>query len=84
MGMICERKIDYYDTKFVETDDGMYVRMIKKHFWSKWKLVVYKGSNKPILFFKKEVDNYWRGSGVEMCPIDTDGNLDKWVKYDLM
>ena len=30
MGMICERKIDYYDTKFVQTDDGMYVRMIKK------------------------------------------------------
>ena len=40
MDMICERKIDYYDTKFVETDDGMYVRRIKKHFWSKWKLVV--------------------------------------------
>ena len=54
MGLICEREIDYYDTKFVQTDDGMYVRMIKKHVWSKWKLVVYKGSNKPILFFKKK------------------------------
>ena len=47
-------------------------------------LYVYKGSNKPILFFKKEVDNYWRGSGVEMCPIDTNGNLDKWEKFDLI
>ena len=84
MGMICERKIDYYDTKFVQTDDGMYVRRIKKHFWSKWKLVVYKGSNKPILFFKKEVDNYWRDCEVEMIPIDAVSNLDKWKKYDLI
>ena len=84
MGVICEREIDYYDAKFVKTDDGMYVRMIKKHFWSKWELVVYKGSNKPILFSEKEVDNYWRGRAVEMGPIDADSNLDKWNKYDLI
>ena len=84
MGVICVREVDYYEAKFVKTDDGMYVRMIKKHVWSKWKLVVYKGFNKPILFSKKEVDNYWRGGAVEMSPIDADSNLYKWEKYDLI
>jgi hypothetical protein len=79
-----EASIDYYDTRFIKIDEETYIRQIKPHWYSSWKIVVKKNSKRPIIFKRNEVKYFWHGRCIETCDIGDGSAAWKWDKYDLM
>ena len=82
--MVREKPIDYRDSRFISIDGDVYIRQIKQSLWSSWKVVVYPGTQSPILFSKDEVKNFWHGRTFETEYVSDLSNVDKWDKYDLL
>ena len=79
-----EASIDYYDTRFIKIDEETYIRQIKPHWYSSWKIVVKKNSKRPIIFKRNEVKSFSKGGYFEYCSIGDGSGAWKWDKYDLM
>ena len=82
--MIREASIDYYDTRFIKIDENTYIRQIKPHWYSSWKIVVKKNSKRPIIFKRNEVKSFSKSGYFEYCSIGDGSSAWKWDKYDLM
>lgn len=82
--MILEREIDYYKSKFMKIDSEHYIRQIKKHWFSDWKIAANPATNEIYLYSENDINLFWKGKAIEIISFSTDDDLLKWTNYILI
>lgn len=72
-----------YDSRFIKVSKDVYIRQIKKKWYSRWKIAATK-KDVAITFTKEEVKGFQHYGTFDIEPCGDGKNMWKWDKYKLI